>query len=159
MNFIGKHLNLIGILLLTAFVGTAAGLYYDVPSRFQDLAGKDRGSQPHTCALHSDSASSKSADTATPPCGMEHAPSSGIKAGQNHSCGMASAPVSQDKVGHEQGGEKGALSHGCCAEKAAKPAMALRLPPGHPPVPGWTVSETQESSPVSSNSPAHPIRN
>lgn len=144
MNFIGKHLNLIGLLLLTAFVGTAAGLYYDVPSRLQNSARIERASQPHTCSMHADRVSAK--PDGGHQCGMAHA-----SAGQGHACGMASASPSQ-----AQGGGTGGQGHGCCADnQAAKSAMALKLPPGHPPIPGWTTNGTPESDPAQTHPPEH----
>jgi hypothetical protein len=35
MKFIARYLNLIGLLLLASFVTAAAGLYFQVPERFQ----------------------------------------------------------------------------------------------------------------------------
>ena len=36
MNFIGRHIQLIGVLLLTAFIGSAGAFYFEVPRRIQE---------------------------------------------------------------------------------------------------------------------------
>jgi len=110
MNFIGKHLNLIGILLLTVFVGAAAGLYFDVPARLQNATRKGGGSQKYTCPMHLDVVSAKP--------------------GNCPKCGMALTRASASSTAQECAGH----ASGCCA----KPAAPTRsLPPGHPPIEGY----------------------
>ena len=45
MKIIGKHIQLIGILVLTVFVGAAAGLYFDLPGRLQKARDKSVASE------------------------------------------------------------------------------------------------------------------
>jgi hypothetical protein len=112
MNFIKKHLNLIGILLLATFGGAAAGLYFDVPGRLQNVKTKDVASQHYTCPMHPEVVSAKPG--ACPKCGM--------------ALTLASEPQSAH-AGCGAGEHTGAS--GC----GAKPqASELKLPPGHPPI-------------------------
>jgi hypothetical protein len=126
MKFIGKHLPLIGILLLTVFVGAAVGLYFDLPARLQGTSKREIPGQQYTCPMHPDVVSAKPGNCAK--------------------CGMALVSASEAKNGHA----------GCCADKSAtESATELRLPPGHPPIPGWTTDTTPNSEPASSNTTAH----
>jgi hypothetical protein len=125
MNSISKHLNLIGILLLTIFAGAAAGLYFDVPARLQNATRNGVASRQYTCPMHPDVASVKPANCPK--------------------CGMALVSASEAKTRHA----------GCCAEmNSTQSATELRLPPGHPPIPGWPTNVTPESAPALSSAPA-----
>jgi hypothetical protein len=160
MNSIGKHLPLIGILLLTIFVGAAAGLYFDVPGRLQSATRKSVASQQYTYPMHPDVVSAKP--------------------GSCPKCGMALVLASQAKAGHDQCGDNGENHPGCCADKSVtESATELRLPPGHPPIqgdkldgpragprqmelppghppiPGWPTNAHSESKSASSDTPAH----
>ena len=136
MNYIGKHLNLIGILLLTILVGAAAGLYFDVPARLQNARAKSVASQQFTCSMHSDVVSAKP--------------------GNCPKCGMALVSASQAKAGHDQCGDNGENHPGCCAEmNATESAAELRLPPGHPPIHGWTTNATADRTPRLPNAPVN----
>lgn len=138
MNFIARHISLIGILLLTVFVGAAAGLYFDVPARLQKLRSASSAKPTYTCPMHADVV-------------QEHP-------GDCPQCGMALVPAGQSKSAPDPCGNNGENHPGCCANKsAAQPATQLRLPPGHPPVPGWTVEAHTNSNcePVSSGTTTH----
>ena len=136
MNIIGKYLKLIGILLLTVFVGAAVGLYLDLPARLQNTIRKARADQQYTCPMHADVV------RAHP--------------GQCPKCGMALALASQATAGPVGCGKNGEDHPGCCAgESAAESATELRLPPGHPPIPGWPTNATQENGPARSNTGEH----
>ena len=139
MNTIGKHLNLIGILLLTVLVGAAAGLYFDVPARLHSATSKTSVGQQYICPMHPEIVSAKP--------------------GKCPKCGMALVLASQIKSSHDGCSEGEEQQSGCCAEMSgastAKPATEMKLPPGHPPIPGWTSDTNSESAPAASTSPAH----
>jgi hypothetical protein len=160
MNLIGKHLNLIGILLLTVVIGAAAGLYFDVPARLQHAMAKSVAGEQYTCPMHHDVVSAK--------------------LGNCPKCGMALVSASEAKTGHAQCGDNGELHPGCCAgnvgqasslpvdgaslprdsggrmppESADKMSAPHWLPPGHPPIPGWPTNVTPGSAPALPNAPA-----
>ena len=126
MKIIGKHIQLIGILFLTVFVGAAAGLYFDLPGRLQKAKAKSVASEQYSCPMHADVVSA--------------IPDNCSK------CGMALVSASEAKTGHA----------GCCADKSVTAPVAERqLPPGHPPVPGWTTDAPLEDEPTSTNTPSH----
>jgi len=111
MNFIGKHLQLIDILLLTVFVGAAVGLYFDVPARLQGTSVNERPSQPYTCPMHPEVLSDQP--------------------GNCPKCGMALTAVFEAENSNAHGGCGAAEQHGCCPKPEAS---KLTLPPGHPPI-------------------------
>jgi hypothetical protein len=127
MNLLSKHISLIGILLLTVFVGAVAGLYFDVPGRLQKLRPASSAKLTYTCPMHPDVASSKP--------------------GNCPKCGMALVPAGQAKSAHDQCGDNGENHPGCCADKKATQATTeFKLPPGHPPIPGWTTDTNSKSA-------------
>jgi hypothetical protein len=132
MKFIGKHIQLIGILLLTILAGAAAGLYFDVPARFQKPRPAAGVKQTFTCPMHPDVVRTE--------------------AGNCPKCGMALVPVNQAKAGHDQCGDNGENHPGCCAGDGA---TVFQLPPGHPPIHGWATKATPESASAPSNSSAN----
>jgi len=67
MNFIAKHLNTVGVLLLTTFVAAAAGMYFNVPARLS----KSQTAVPssgYSCPMHPDVVADRPGDC--PKCGM-----------------------------------------------------------------------------------------
>ncbi len=118
MNFFTKNLRLfLGILLLTIFVGATAGLYFDVPTRLQNVRAKTIAGAQYTCPMH--------------PEVLSHKPGSCPK------CGMALTVASDDKGANAHAGcgapELAAPErpHGCCPKPNP---TKLTLPPGHPPI-------------------------
>lgn len=149
MKFIGKHLNLIGILLLTVFVGAAAGIYFDVPARLQNAMAKSVASEQYTCPMHSDVVSAKPGNC--PKCGMALVSASEAKTGQAGCCTEMNATESATELKLPPGhppiqGDKLVGPH---AER-----REMELPPGHPPIHGWPTNATPESAPALSNAPA-----
>lgn len=166
MNFIAKHLSLIGILLLTVFVGAAAGLYFDVPNRIQSKLGNASQASSPTCGNHGASLIRDSGDKMPPePADKMSAPRYTCPMHpdvvQDHpgdcpKCGMGLVPAGQGKSAHDQCAHTGQNQSGCCADKNAVQAAAeLKLPPGHPPVPGWTIDGSPENEPASTNTAPH----
>lgn len=118
LDVIGRNLSLIGILLLTVFVGAAAGLYFDVPGRIQSVA-RAKETKPtagqYSCPMHPEVVSAQP--------------------GKCPKCGMALTLATETPSAHAGCGAAAEQTepHGCCA----KPQPAeLNLPPGHPPIPG-----------------------
>lgn len=125
MNFVGKHLNLIGIFLLTIFGAAAATLYLDVPARLQNTKPKATAiaSPQYACPMHSEVVSAKAGNCSK--CGMTL-----VLPGQ--------AKVHAAPVGHEECAMNAEHESGCCAKKSASGcAMNFELPPGHPPIDGY----------------------
>jgi len=117
MKIIGKYIHIIGLVLLTTFVAAAACLYLDVPARFQKPSAPATGAkQTYTCPMHPDVVQDHPGQC--PKCGMSLVRAS------------ASAPEAQSDAcaGHDSG---------CCAKPSA---ARMTLPPGHPPVEGYTVA-------------------
>lgn len=119
LSLTSRHVAWVGILLLAAFIGTAAGLYWDVPGRIQHgMRARDAqtDSSLYSCPMHPEVTS--------------------VHAGKCPQCGMVLArvfePPKPSCAGCGSAAEPG--THGCCAKP---PSAARQLPPGHPPVAGW----------------------
>jgi hypothetical protein len=109
MKFIARNLNIIGILLLMTFAAAAAGLYWNVPQRFQK--------SPQTRPQPSDRLEAK-----TVPVGVDQqmgvpAPESAPASCPMHQQGAAST-AGEAGCAHSQGG-------GCCNKSAAEPAAVV----------------------------------
>ena len=59
MNFISRHLNTIGILLLFGFSTAAAALYFDVPQKVQQTNAPKATTASYVCPMHPDVVSDK----------------------------------------------------------------------------------------------------
>jgi Heavy metal binding domain len=68
MKFIARHLNLIGILLLTSFAAAAAGLYFGLPERASAARANSSRTQ-FTCPMHPQVVRNSAGDC--PECGMQ----------------------------------------------------------------------------------------
>jgi hypothetical protein len=69
MNYIQRHINTIGILLVLAFAAAAAGLYWNVPGRTRQTTQADAAQASYTCPMHPDVTSDKPGNC--PICGMK----------------------------------------------------------------------------------------
>lgn len=106
MKFIARHLNLIGLLMLTAFGAAAAGLYFQTPKYTPTAKAKTESSAAaFVCPMHPNVTSATQSDC--PECGMK------LVAAGNQKTTTSAAPKS-----------------GCCAEKpvAAEPPSAAACP-------------------------------
>src|SRR5690349_866353 len=68
MNFIGRHLNTIGILLLLTFASAAVALYLAAPERVQQARQVGHAAARYICPMHPNVVSNKPGDC--PECGM-----------------------------------------------------------------------------------------
>lgn len=121
MNFIAKKLHWVGILLLIGFTATAAVLYFDTPGKAPEPKPVISADAKYVCPMHPDVVRTKPGTC--PKCEMDLVPASELaKAKTEHAgCGMM----------------EGAESSGCCGAKTT--TAELTLPPGHPPIAGYTV--------------------
>jgi hypothetical protein len=120
MNFIAKHLNAFGLLLLTAFVATAAGMYFNVPARLP----KSQQAVPaahYSCPMHPEVVAHQPGEC--PRCGM--ALTTAAKSESNPmTCQHADSAAPGSVAASDQGGcnhAPEAAAGGCCS-KRLKPA-------------------------------------
>ena len=136
MNFIDKLIRAGALLALTGLAVATVGLYFDVPASFRKARSMDSASPSYTCPMHAEILQDRPGDCPK--------------------CGMALAPAGQTEVRHGQCGVNGENHPGCCADKTVTDsATELRLPPGHPPVPGWPSDGTSESKTVAPSDATH----
>ena len=108
MNFIGRHIRLLGLVLLAGFAGAAAAIYCNVPQRIEDARRGNLATPRYVCPMHAEVRQS-----APGRCGK---------------CGMAlvaQAPASVDP------GAPAAQAGGCCKDHNAPGAdstMELTCP-------------------------------
>ena len=119
MKFIAKKIHWIGILLLVGFTTATAALYFDVPAKARKVTPAPVSAQ-YICPMHRDVVSDRPGKC--PQCGMALVAASTI-----------SATETPAGCGSETTGE----AHGCCGK--SETSAAFTLPPGHPPVAGYTV--------------------
>ena len=138
MNFIARHINVVGLLLLTAFAAAAAALYLDLPAKVAKTPSP--AAINYSCPMHPEVVSPHPG--ACPKCGMaltQPVP------GKSSGCGDSMTGVANDSsatanhagCAHPAGG-----GGGCCPPKP--PAASDSLPPG-----GCTRSLYPQPEPVS----------
>jgi hypothetical protein len=121
MKYIAKKIHWIGILLLVGFTAAAAALYFEAPAKTpQAQPAPTAASAQYVCPMHLEVVSAKPG--ACSKCGMALVQASKLSATAAHA-----------GCGSEAEGE----AHGCCGKKES--SAELTLPPGHPPVAGYTV--------------------
>lgn len=137
MDLTGRLIRGAVILLLGGFVVAAVCLYFDVPAGLHKPRPAASTRQTYTCPMHADVVRNHRGD-----CPQ---------------CGMALVPTSQAESSHDKCGNNAENHPGCCADKsAAEPATELKLPPGHPPVAGWTTDALSKREPASTDTSRHP---
>lgn len=128
ISFLRNNLHAVaGTLLLTAFSGTALALYFEVPAQIKKNWQARCAEQALVCPHHGQTKAP--AEAATAQAGQ----ATHNHAGHQHTC--PNPPTTHDHAGGDCGHAEGA----CCQEKQKEQA-AMILPPGHPPVPGFTVA-------------------
>ena len=136
MNFMDKLIRAGALLMLTGFAAAAVCLYFDVPTRLQERRPANSAGPNYTCPMHAEIVRDHPDDCPK--------------------CGMALTAANQAAAGHDPCGN-GAENHpGCCTHQGGyESATELRLPPGHPPIPGGTPNATPESKPAASSDATH----
>lgn len=137
MNFIARHIQALGLLLLASFVAAAAALYFDAPARLAK-APAIQAAANYSCPMHPQVQSNRPGDCRL--CGMalmQSKAGSGAHAGCNHA-------TTADKTSPDAAGCSHAASGGgCCAPQTNAVPMA-------PVVGGCTrhlVTTTDETTP------------
>jgi len=126
MNFIARHINAIGLLLLTTFVATAAGMYFNAPMRLSKspvaapavtyscpMHPEVVANQPGNCPKCGMALTSAATKLAAKPMACQHAPDAA------HS--SATEASSHAGCGHAEESSAG----GCCSKQVQPPSDAL----------------------------------
>jgi hypothetical protein len=121
MKFIANKIHWLGLFLLIGFAAAAAGLYFDVPSS-PEKKPQTTASEAFTCPMHPEIVAAKAGDCSK--CGMALKSTSALSVQSDAHAGCGAETTAGE-------------AHGCCGEKAQE--TTLTLPPGHPPVAGYTV--------------------
>jgi hypothetical protein len=100
MNFIERHINAIGILLLLTFAAAAAGLYRNVPGRTRQTTQADAAKSSYTCPMHPSVTSDKSGNCRL--CGMKLVAATSALPIEAGCCGASIAPDALAGCSHEE---------------------------------------------------------
>ncbi len=126
MKSVRDHLHLVlGGMLLLGAAATALCMAYELPIPFHK---RPAASAAYVCPMHPE----------------VH----GDSAGDCPKCGMKLVSAKAAASGHEACGQE---HPACCADKT-KASATLELPPGHPPIPGYTVAAGPPNTRPSSES-------
>jgi hypothetical protein len=113
MNIISRNLNTIGILLLMTFAAAAAGLYWDVPQRFQKSTPQEIApavAAEKTTVRHNHS---------------ESVAATAVPSGEHASCPMhASKTAAETADVPAESGCAHSHSGGCCSKPSANETTA-----------------------------------
>ncbi len=93
MKLIAKHLNLIGLTLLSGFALAAGALYFDIPSRVKAASESADAAYEATCPMHQPARAGSHA------CGADNGSESSCGT-QSHSCCSSPTGSRQLPAGH-----------------------------------------------------------
>jgi len=127
MNFLAKNIHVVGLLLLAAFVATAAAMYLDLPAKMSRMSDVSLPAK-FSCPMHPEVVLARSGDC--PKCGMALTQQS-LEHHQQNGCnhGMADAANDSNTAAEPAGCAHAASGGGCCST-LAQPGTSSIPPSG-----------------------------
>jgi len=127
MNFIAKNIHIVGLLLLTAFVATAAAMYLDLPAKLSRTQSAPVAAK-YSCPMHPAVVSPRPGNC--PKCGMALTKAS-LESSEHQGCSHTMSIVPNDPNAAENAGcaHPASGGGGCCATPA-QPATNSIPPSG-----------------------------